>query len=395
MATPYVNTVFDTAFTANAGLATYDWIDVGADQDILRMIQITSDATGAAFAGTSLGPVLLTSSYTLDCEDWITKSGATATVQSLPLQLYDAGYEVYLGCRRGSTNSRPDTITTPATYWDVSTIDYGTTDIPAMVDQILSGTTCTGVQIIGDGTGAAEALIAANASGVAADSKVSQLIALTPCLVPTYLSSNSSHRRLDDMTNLDGDIRELHETFMSERERELSVGEPAGRELSHTYFDNYNTTYRSSYWDRTERYCDYYAGSCYSYCDWYPSHCNEFCYWFPEYCQAAVPAEVTNQCNLLTQARALMIYSFYGADWATEVTSLCTKVSYSQCADLKASIGQGYKEVSLKQFELMFQQAYTGEFDSFDADFCTTGYASATTDISLAGISVNVASFYL
>lgn len=102
------------------------------------------------------------------------------------------------------------------------------------------------------------------------------------------------------MTNMDGDIRELHETFTSERERELSVGETTGRELSHYYYDDFNTIYRSSYWDRTERYCNYYSGSCYSYCDWYPSYCSEFCYWFPEYCQPAVPVEVTNTCNLLT-----------------------------------------------------------------------------------------------
>ena len=264
------------------------------------------------------------------------------------MQLYDAGYEVYLGCRRGSKNSQPDPITTPSTYWDVNTIDYGTNDIPAMVTAILgNGTACTKVQIIGDGTGVAEALIAANASATGA-MDISQLIALTPCLVPTYLSSNSSHRRLDDMTNLDGDIRELHETFQDDLKRELSEGDSSGRDLSDTY-------YRSSYWDRTERYCDFYAGSCFSYCDWYPSHCSEFCYWMPEYCVPAIPAEVTNQCNLLTEARALDIFSFYGADWETEVTSLCTKVSYSQCADLKATVDSGLKEVSLKQFELMFQ----------------------------------------
>jgi len=209
-----------------------------------------------------------------------------------------------------------------------------------MVDAILGiSTACSGVQIIGDGTGVAEALIAANASGAAADSKVGQLIALTPCLVPTYLSSNNSHRLLDDMTTMDGDIRELHETFLSDKERELSSGEPEGRELSHYYYDNYNTAYRSSYWDRTERYCNYYYGSCYSYCDWYPSYCSEFCYWFPEYCQPAVPTEVTNQCSLLTEARALNIFSFYGADWSTQVTSLCTKVSSSTCTSLKATIG--------------------------------------------------------
>jgi len=62
---------------------------------------------------------------------------------------------------------------------------------------------------------------------------ISQVLALTPCLIPTYLSSDSSnsskHRRLDSMSNLDGDIRELHETFLSERERELSEGDSAGR----------------------------------------------------------------------------------------------------------------------------------------------------------------------
>jgi len=64
MTTPYDNADFSTAFTANAGLATFAWVDVNMDQDILRMIQITSDATGTPFSGTSKGPVLLVSSYT-------------------------------------------------------------------------------------------------------------------------------------------------------------------------------------------------------------------------------------------------------------------------------------------------------------------------------------------
>jgi len=48
------------------------------------------------------------------------------------MQLYDEGYEVYLGCRRGSKNSQPNTIKDPSTYWDVSTEDYGA-DVNAMV----------------------------------------------------------------------------------------------------------------------------------------------------------------------------------------------------------------------------------------------------------------------
>ena len=159
--------------------------------------------------------------------------------------------------------------------------------------RLQSGPVC-GVQIIADGTGAAEALIALNESDeISGLTNISQVLALTPCLVPTFLnqssddSDSSHHRRLENMTNLDGNIRELHETFMSERERELSEGEPARRDLSSFYYNDYNTTYRSSYWDRTERYCDYYQGSCFNYCDWYPSYCGEFCYWFPYYCKPA------------------------------------------------------------------------------------------------------------
>ena len=65
----YVNADFDTAFAANAGSATFEWVELNNEsepttQDILRMIHITSDASGAAFAGDSKGPVLLVNSYT-------------------------------------------------------------------------------------------------------------------------------------------------------------------------------------------------------------------------------------------------------------------------------------------------------------------------------------------
>ena len=54
---------------ANAGSATFEWVELNNEsepttQDILRMIHITSDASGAAFAGDSKGPVLLVNSYT-------------------------------------------------------------------------------------------------------------------------------------------------------------------------------------------------------------------------------------------------------------------------------------------------------------------------------------------
>ena len=80
--------------------------------------------------------------------------------------------------------------------------------------------TCTGVSIIAHGVGAAEALIGAQADATNATLQVKQVIALAPCLIPTYLSSNSSHRLLSSIEE-EGDIRELSETFQSESERHL------------------------------------------------------------------------------------------------------------------------------------------------------------------------------
>ena len=61
----YENADFDAAFAANAGAATFDWVEVNAGtQDVLRMIKITSNKDGAPSAAADLGPVLLVSSYT-------------------------------------------------------------------------------------------------------------------------------------------------------------------------------------------------------------------------------------------------------------------------------------------------------------------------------------------
>ena len=154
------------------------------------------------------------------------------------------------------------------------------------------------------------------------------MIALAPCLIPTYLSSNSSSHRLLSNSVEDGDIRELSAAFQSDSERHLKDGVQDGRELSHYYYNNYSTYYRSSYWDSTERYCNRYPSSCYSYCDWYPSYCSEFCYWFPEYC---VPSEVQSFCNLVSAAEAAGVYSFYSDTWSADVTEICKAVSYTQC----------------------------------------------------------------
>ena len=249
---------------------------------------------------------------------------------------------------------------------------------------------CTGVSIIADGVGAAEALLAADGDDV-----IQQVIATTPCYVPDYLSEgkDSSSRRL-----LRGaeDARELNESFEADRARELQDGvRPEGRELSHYYYDNYSYTYRSSYWDRTERYCNWNPSSCYNYCDWYPSYCTEFCYWFPEFCTPQQPAEVKAICDLRKAAADNDIGSLYGATYTDDVTTLCAEVDADTCAALKAADGQGFKEVSLAQLEDMFQKAYSGAFTAKDATFCDSGYEDDATAIDLSAITQPVTNIYL
>ena len=59
---------------------------------------------------------------------------------ALPVQLFQAGYDVWLGNNRGTRHSRKHTFIDPdkqaSWYWDFSHDEFGTKDIPAMVDLI-------------------------------------------------------------------------------------------------------------------------------------------------------------------------------------------------------------------------------------------------------------------
>ena len=112
--------------------------------------------------------------------------------------LFDEGYDVYLACRRGTAYSRSHEtfdLTTKAgldDYFDYNTETVGVEDIEAFVDLILATRTdCSAVQIVTHGVGAGEVL-----AGLAGDAtlpdKVSFVTNLAPCVVPTYLTDNSS-----------------------------------------------------------------------------------------------------------------------------------------------------------------------------------------------------------
>jgi hypothetical protein len=59
------------AFSTYASAYNYTWISGGTD---LRMINITGDDTNTASTNAGKGIVLLLSSYSQDCVDWLTQT---------------------------------------------------------------------------------------------------------------------------------------------------------------------------------------------------------------------------------------------------------------------------------------------------------------------------------
>ena len=74
---------------------------------------------------------------TYDCLNWLTD--VETGKQSIPYQLFFSGYDVFLGCRRGTTFSREAEgldLSTPEgqkLYFDYNTQTVGERDITAMV----------------------------------------------------------------------------------------------------------------------------------------------------------------------------------------------------------------------------------------------------------------------
>lgn len=266
---------------------SYDWTFetfTNAEGYHLRMFRFLGDANGDIITDSDANeiqdtkiPVLFVHDATKDCLSWL-ESTQDDGEDSLPKQLFAAGHGVFLGCRRGTEFSR-----THATldllvdedrdqYFDYNTQTVGVEDIATFIDAINEDyagegfTDCQNkVNVVTHGVGAGEVLAGLAGDADLAD-KVSLLLNLAPCPIPTNLG------------NAANDERRMLKSVLAPRELEQIIEEDMGaRELGHNY-------YYDSYWARTERWCNYNSGSCLSYCDWYPTYCDEFCSRFPQWC---------------------------------------------------------------------------------------------------------------
>ena len=99
--------IINTAFATYASGFKYDFLEQDTmDGYRVGMIRFTGDSNGDPIADQgSKGPILLLHSATQDCLTWFDATVSTE-IDSLPLQLFKQGYDVFLGCRRGTLFSR-------------------------------------------------------------------------------------------------------------------------------------------------------------------------------------------------------------------------------------------------------------------------------------------------
>ena len=107
-------------------------------------MRFLGEADGTAVTSTK-GSILLLHDTEQDCLNWFENANVagSGTQGSIPVMLYKDGFDVWMGCRRGTAPSfKHATLdltdaTDLATYWDFDSTDIGKNDIPAMVGTIL------------------------------------------------------------------------------------------------------------------------------------------------------------------------------------------------------------------------------------------------------------------
>ncbi|KAI5951731.1 TGL1 [Candida jiufengensis] len=121
-------------------------------------------------------------------EIWVTM---TEKYQNLPFILYDLGYDVWLGNNRGNKYSQKHLFhnLSSTKYWNFSLDEFAIFDIPNTIDYILNATKKKKLTYIGFSQGSAQAFASVSINSEL-NSKIDQLIAISPATTPHGLYSN-------------------------------------------------------------------------------------------------------------------------------------------------------------------------------------------------------------
>ena len=236
------------------------------------MIRFLGDETGAApLNAGSKGPLLLLSDIEQDCLNWLTDT-ADSGQDSIPLALFKDGYDVWMGCRRGTAYSRVtnnDIDVSGAAeeqpFFNYNTVNVGEEDVPRMISKILfekknesSGADCQKVQILLNGYAMSETLAAMAKYPTDALARIQNIVALAPCAIPTAFASEASDARILSDKTPPRELASLLDADQASKGRKLSVHGPS----------NY-------YWNVTlYNWCWHNHPACFNYCDWYPEYCD-------------------------------------------------------------------------------------------------------------------------
>jgi len=316
------NSMFEVLDDSN--LVTSDGYD-------LTLIHFTADSSGNPVPDQgSKGPILLLNGLTCDETCWFTRDQSV-----LPEQLFFAGYDVYIGSKRGQTLSRTHRTLDPDVdeqYWNFTAEDVGLQDYKTMISYIHNKRSSDSedpykLKVLAVSYAFTETAFLMNEFPVTSSNYVDRIVSQSPCPIPLpdlalFLVGDPT----DEIYNtLDTDRRRRQLKHKSSDSDDSCSDDEFKDEVRRIKYEELDKNeYRMFYryikeWQRDNKkdksvYCE--NGG------WEEAIVEALCkvdIERPE-CQ---PATIRAFEIILNTLRDNGIYSFFGPNWATQVQTIC------------------------------------------------------------------------
>jgi hypothetical protein len=158
--------------------------------------------------------VLLLGPHPTSCIEWFTRTYDPGFASSIPHQLFEEGYDVWIGCRRGdlpADRTNVDKVANADVFWDFDYSTIGLIDIPAMVADIMkvrkeNVLPCEKVQILTHSSAATELLVTLTDYPTSSELWIGQAVNLTPCPIGAPKQPPTTARRLRNIEEHEMDL---------------------------------------------------------------------------------------------------------------------------------------------------------------------------------------------